>query len=85
MRLIDHTNNNEAWRAKTGEANARQVADFARMYQRHDASAWAVAVMETYGHVEADHIKNVVAKCVRDGAVAVWVSDGVFAQCVWRK
>jgi len=85
MRLIDHTNNNEAWRAKTGEANARQVADFARMYQRHDASAWAAAVTEGEGWVSARHIRDVVG-CVRsDGAVAVWVSDGAFAQCVWRK
>lgn len=85
MRLINHTNNNPRWHAKQGEATAEQVAAFAKEYQKADAWAWAVVVTETADSVWGDHIDHVVDNTKSDSSLVVWVSDGNFAQVVWRK
>lgn len=86
MKKMDHINNSTWWQSKIGDASSRQIAEFAKQFQRGDgATAWAVAVTEGEGFVGAEHVRNVVDATRADGAVAVWVSDGQFAQCVWRK
>jgi len=85
MRLINHPNNARHWHAKQNEATAAQVAAFAKDYKRGDeASAWAVTVTEGADWIAASHVRDVVDATHAEGAVRVWVSDGVFAQCVWR-
>jgi hypothetical protein len=85
MKKVEHKNNTPWWQAKQGEANAEQIAAFAKVYQKSDAVAWAVTVTEGVDWVGADHIRHVAAAMQAEGAVTVWVSDGLFAQCVWRK
>lgn len=85
MRLIEHKNNTPWWHAKNGEATANQVSEFADVFQRSDASAQMVAVTEGDNWISADHIRHVMAATRAEGAVTVWVSNGVFSQCVWRK
>lgn len=85
MRMIEHKNNTPWWHAKNGEATAAQVAEFAKAYQTEDAVAWAVTVTEGEDWIAADHVRHVMAATRAEGAVTVWVSDGNFAQCVWRK
>ena len=84
MRMIEHKNNTKWWNAKNGEAKAEQVAAFAKAYKKADAGAWAVTVTEGADWVGAAHVRNVVDATRAAGAVCVWVSDGLFAQCVWR-
>lgn len=79
-------NNNNAWHAKNGDATARDVEQFAARYKRSDgATAWCVVVTEGLGWIEARHVRDVMAMTRADGALVVWVSDGMFAQVVWRK
>ena len=86
MRYVQHRNNNNTWHAKDGGATARDVALFAARYKRSDgATAWCFVVTEGLGWVEARHVRDVVHMTRADGALAVWVSDGTFAQVVWRK
>lgn len=84
MKKVEHKNNNAWWQAKQGEATAEQIAAFAKVYQKSDAAAWAVTVTEGAAWIGADHIRHVAAAMRADGAVCVWVSDGTFAQVVWR-
>lgn len=84
MRLVDHKNNNAWWQKKINAANAEQVAEFAKGYKLVEPCAWAVVVTEGEGWIGAAHVRDVVTATRADGAVAVWVSDGLFAQCVWR-
>lgn len=84
MKKVEHKNNNPWWQAKQGEATSEQIAAFAKEYQKADAGAWSVAVTEGADWIGADHIRHVVDHTRADGAVCVWVSDGTFAQVVWR-
>lgn len=85
MRIVKHKNNTPWRQAKQGEATAEQIAAVAKTFQKADANAWAVAITEGEDWISADHIRRVVELPRAKGAVAVWVSDGLFAQCVWRK
>lgn len=86
MRKLEHENNTNWWQNKIGAASSRQIAEFAKQFQRGDgATAWCVAVTEGDWFVGAEHVRNVVDATRANGAVAVWVSDGRFAQCVWRR
>jgi hypothetical protein len=82
--MIEHKNNTPWWNAKQGEATAEQVAAFAKAYRTGGAGPWAVAVTEGAEWVGADHVRHTVDATRAAGAVCVWVSDGTFAQCVWR-
>lgn len=84
MKLVDHANNGKWWNKKISEANSRQVAEFAKGYQLVDPGAWAVVVTEGREWIAGSHVRDAVAMTRAEGAVAVWVSDGLFAQCVWR-
>jgi pyruvate-formate lyase-activating enzyme len=84
MKRIEHKNNNPWWQAKVGDATAEQVAEFAKVYQKAEAGARPVTVTEGVDWVGADHIRRVVDHTRAEGAVCVWVSDGTFAQVVWR-
>ena len=84
MRLVDHVNNRRWWNKKVGEANAEQVALFAKGYQLTDPGAWAVVVTEGAEWIAASHVRDAVTMTRAAGAKAVWVSDGRSAQCVWR-
>lgn len=86
MRLLEHRNNNNAWNHKHGDACARDVAKFAKSYQRSaGATAWAVVVVEGLNWISAHHIRDVISMTRSVGALVVWVSDGNFAQCIWNK
>lgn len=85
MKIQKHKNNSKLWNKKVGEANAEQVAAFAKEYQKADGAAWCVNVTEGRGWIAANHVRNTFNATRADGAVAVWVSDGHFAQCIWRK
>lgn len=85
MRLLEHENNSAWWQAKEGDAEWRQVARFAFDFQDSDEDAWAVCVTEGVDWIAADHISHTGAAVRAEGAVAVWVSDGSEAQCVWRR
>lgn len=85
MRKLEHRSNSKWWNKKVGQANAEQVAEFAKGYKKEDVGAWAVTVTEGEGWIGATHVRDVLAATRADGAVAVWVSDGRFAQCVWRR
>jgi len=85
MRKLEHENNTKWWQCKVGEATTAQVIEFARGYQRVDPSAWATAVLEGERWIAATHVKDVARAMGAKGATAVWVSDGLFGQCVWRR
>lgn len=84
MKLLEHANNGQWWNKKVGEANAEQVAAFANEYQKTDAGAWAVVVTEGREWIAASHVRDAVSMTRAEGAMAVWISNGRQAQCVWR-
>lgn len=86
MKKLEHKGNSNWWSKKVGEANAEQVAEFAKQYQRGDgATAWCVTVTEGKDWISAGHIRDVMAVPQIDASLVVWISDGRFAQCVWRR
>ncbi len=85
MRLLEHRNNVPWWNAKEGEANSRQAAEFAAKYKLAEPGAWAVTLTEGEGWIGAGHVRDVMSATRADGALVVWISDGTFAQVVWRK
>lgn len=85
MKLLEHENNNDRWQAKEGDASAGQIVHFAADYQTVDEKAWAVCVTEGVDWIAADHVRQTGRAMRANGAIAVWVSDGGDAQCVWRK
>lgn len=84
MKLVDHKNNCRWWHKKINHANAEQVAEFAKCYQLVEPGAWAVTVTEGFDWIGAGNISIAVTATRAGGAIAVWISNGLFAQCIWR-
>lgn len=86
MKILEHGSNSNWFSKKVGQANAEQVASFAKQYQRGDgATAWCVVVAEGKDWISASHVRDIMAILQLDESLAVWVSDGRFAQCVWLR
>lgn len=85
MTYLDHPNNNARWQAKEGLSTEGQVINFAEDYQNDFPQyRWAVCVTEGKDWISGDHLSQTGAAIRAAGAIAVWVSDGEHAQCVWR-
>lgn len=78
-------NDEKRLQLKEGEASAWDVAKIANYFQMNNAAS-VVCLTEYADKVESDYVRHSLdgQPIISPGAIAVWVSDGKHAQCVWR-